>query len=231
MNIEEKIFNRSEINLSSLPAYGFVAINDDWQYTKTFMNDAFKAVITVNKAGHISGTVYETDSEDIYLPLRIESMNAGFAGEVRSTYENILNDIKAHCCQNNYFITDQANRITYLIYQQYKDSPVFPWKTFPGYGVFKNFNNKWYALIANLDKSKLDKKQSGETEILNIKLDEAKIPELLKQKGFYPAYHMNKKNWITIILDDTLPDNLIFELLKESYRITQTKKGKKDLRV
>ena len=33
----------------------------------------------------------------------------------------------------------------------------------------------------------------------------------------FPAYHMNKNNWITIWLDGTLPNGLIFELIKKSY--------------
>lgn len=225
MNIEENIFKRNKIDFSSLSCYGFSATPKGWQYTKTIMNGAFRAVIDIDKRGTVTGDVYEADSEDVYLPLRIESMVAGFAGEVRQAYEDILIDIKAHCCHKNYFITPQANRITHYIHQQYGDSPSFPWKKFSGYGIFRNpHNNKWYALIANLDKNKLDKKQSGEIEIINIKLAETKIQELLKQKGFYPAYHMNKKTWITILLDDTLSDNTIFKLLHESYKLIQTKK-------
>ena len=71
----------------------------------------------------------------------------------------------------------------------------------------------------NLDLSKLDN-NSGEVEIINVKLDENKIQKLLKQKGFYKAYHMNKKSWITIILDDTLSDKYIMDLIDESYSYT-----------
>ena len=52
-------------------------------------------------------------------------------------------------------------------------------------------------------------------EILNVKLDKDKIQNLLKIKGFYSAYHMNKKSWITMILDETLDDNTIMELIDE----------------
>lgn len=52
-----------------------------------------------------------------------------------------------------------------------------------------------------------------------MKQDFQKIPDLLKKKGFYPAYHMNKKNWVTIILDDTLSDTEIMQYVKTSYRL------------
>ena len=39
--------------------------------------------------------------------------------------------------------------------------------------------------------------------------------------NIFPGYHMNKKNWITIILDDSLKDEEVFELIKESYELTK----------
>ena len=60
-----------------------------------------------------------------------------------------------------------------------------------------------------------------EVEIINVKLNEEKIKKLLKQKGFYQAYHMNKKNWISIILDNTLSDDEIMTYIEESHRFTE----------
>ena len=69
----------------------------------------------------------------------------------------------------------------------------------------------------NIDKSKLDSNTKGEVEIINIKTN--RVEELLNKKGFYPAYHMNKKYWITIILDESLSDKEIMELISESYEL------------
>ena len=77
---------------------------------------------------------------------------------------------------------------------------------------------KWYSIIMNISSDKLNK-EIGEVEIINLKLDENEITELLKEKGFYKAYHMNKKDWISIILNDTLEDKEIFSLIDESYEI------------
>ncbi|MBR1601440.1 MAG: MmcQ/YjbR family DNA-binding protein [Alphaproteobacteria bacterium] len=121
----------------------------------------------------------------------------------------------------NCFIYEQTNRLTSKIYERYGDNPCFPWEKYSGCGVFKNpDNNKWYALVMNIDKSKLDEKRSGEVEIMNIKLSKDKITNLVKQQGFYPAYHMNKKNWITIILNNTLSDDFLLELVEESHNFT-----------
>ena len=37
------------------------------------------------------------------------------------------------------------------------------------------------------------------------------------EKGFRPAYHMNKNHWISILLNDSVSDDQIFPLLELSY--------------
>lgn len=219
MSIEEKIFKRTIIDFGRLTKFGFIKSGDGWTYGELFMDGDFKAVVNITPKGVVSGTVFETATEDEFLPLRVENME-GFAGEVRAEYQKILEKIRSACCRVNYFVRPQANRLTQAIYDKYGDAPVFPWDNDDA-GVFKNPNNgKWYALIMSIDRSKLDKKLSDEVEIVNIKLDEAKIPELHRQKGFYPAYHMNKKNWLTITLDESVPDDVLLALVDESHAFT-----------
>ena len=87
--------------------------------------------------------------------------------------------------------------------------------------MFRNKNNnKWFALITNINGLKINKVDS-EIELLHIKLNKYKIKLLLNKNGFYEAYHMNKKSWISIVLDDTLNSTDIFELIDESYNIIE----------
>ena len=222
MTIEENIFKRAEVNEKALAGYGFRQSSGSWTLEVPFMNGDFKAVITVDGAGHISGNVVETATQDIFLPLRVESMD-GFAGEVRNAYMEILKDIKEKCCHENVFISSQANRFAEAIYKKYGDKPVFPWDDFSG-GVFKNPDNgKWYAIVMDINAQKVDKKLTGNVEVVNIKLDPEKIQDQHKEKGFYPAYHMNKKNWISILLNNTVPDPVLLGLLDESHAFTLNK--------
>ena len=99
-----------------------------------------------------------------------------------------------------------------MINQKYNVEPEFLWDKFPGYGVFKNTRSgKWFGIIMNLDRSKIILDKSGEIEILNVKLDD-EVEKYLKKKGIYPSYHLSKKSWVTIILDDTLKDDEITNL-------------------
>ncbi|MBR1600539.1 MAG: MmcQ family protein, partial [Alphaproteobacteria bacterium] len=94
MTLEQNIFERAKVDWHKLLTYGFKKSGSEWVYCKTFMNGEFKAVVKINKSGYVSGDVFEIDSDDVYFPLRVESMAQGFAGEVRTEYESILKDIK-----------------------------------------------------------------------------------------------------------------------------------------
>lgn len=41
------------------------------------------------------------------------------------------------------------------------------------------------------------------------------------KEGFFPAYHMNKENWISILLDGTVSADEIKPLLELSYQLTR----------
>ena len=218
MNLEKDIFKRTTINFKKLIEYGFKKEKDKYIYQKNFLNNDFQAIITIDNNENISSKIIDLQINEEYINIRTE-MNGEFVNKVRESYKEILIDIKNKCTEINYFINNQTNRITKYINNKYLDKPEFLWPKFPGYGVFRNKNNnKWYGIIMNIDSSKLEN-TTGEVEIINIKLKEEKIKKLLKIKGFYKAYHMNKKDWISIILNDTLKDNEIISLIDESYNL------------
>lgn len=94
----------------------------------------------------------------------------------------------------------------------YEDCPFsgdFETVTIKHYG-----NKKWFALIMQV---------KGEW-YLNIKT-EPEYSELLRNSYDYiiPAYHMNKEHWNTIILKENIDENLVKELIEQSYQLTKSK--------
>ena len=109
---------------------------------------------------------------------------------------------------------------------------------------------KWYGIVMAVSKARLErlsaekfakdrgeklppeKKAKGSTpqdndahpadevEVLNVKLDPVKIPLLEKADGFHPCYHMNRKHWITVVLDGSVSDDYIMELIEESHALS-----------
>ncbi len=61
----------------------------------------------------------------------------------------------------------------------------------------------------------------------NAKCDPEKALQLRESyEGILPGYHMNKKHWNTILLNGSVPDKLIRELIDHSYELIRSKKSK-----
>ncbi|MEJ2759638.1 MAG: MmcQ/YjbR family DNA-binding protein [Anaerolineales bacterium] len=59
---------------------------------------------------------------------------------------------------------------------------------------------------------------------LNLKCDPDDALALRKQyDAIIPGYHMNKKHWNSLILDGSLPDTLVCELIDHSYDLVVAK--------
>ena len=99
------------------------------------------------------------------------------------------------------------------------------WLTFPDYIVFRNKGNKkWFAIIMDIERSKLGLGGEGKVDIINLKCDNILIGSLLQMRGYLPAYHMSKKNWITIMLDGSVSEDELKDLICFSYEIIEKKK-------
>lgn len=217
MNIENDIFKRTYVDYHKILDYGFTKDNDNY-YLERNINDSFKAIITIDNNGIINGKVIDISINEEYTNIRT-NMNGEFVNNIRKLYQNLLIDIRNNCFNINFFISNQANRINQYIKVKYNNNPEFLWKKSPYDAVYRNsFNNKWYAIIMNINMSKIAI-GNEQVERINVKLDRNKIKLLLHKNGYYKAYHMNKNDWITIVLNDTLKDDEIKVLIDESYNI------------
>ncbi len=70
--------------------------------------------------------------------------------------------------------------------------------------------NRMFALLGNLHG----------VEMVNLKTspDEAWVHRETYPGSVLPGYHMNKKHWNTVLLNHTVPDDVILEMLWESYQ-------------
>mgnify|MGYP003292511027 CR=1 FL=1 len=117
----------------------------------------------------------------------------------------------------------QANIVVEHIKSEYGVSPEFLWPDrYPGYAVFRhNDNKKWFALVATIAATSLGLKDDRQIDVINLKFDKNQTYDFAETSDhIFPAYHMNKNNWITIWLDGTLPDKLVLELIQKSFLLS-----------
>lgn len=107
--------------------------------------------------------------------------------------------------------------------EQYGTEPDYPWQD--ANAVLRHQKNrKWYGLIMKVGRDKLGLSGVEEIEVLNLKCDPELIGFLRTRPGFLPAYHMNKIKWISVLLDGTVPEEEIRNLIDMSYDLTESKK-------
>ena len=215
--MEYELFKKCVFDYSKLLNYGFKEENNIYYYEKYILDNNYKVCIKIEN-NNVIGKIYDLIFNDEYLNLNVDS-NLSFNNKIKEEYINILKDIKVKCTKESLFVFKQSNEITNYIKRKYKINPEFLWDKSSGNGVFRNKNNKkWFGIIISVSKDKLDSKYKQEIiEVINLKLDETMIKELIKMDGFYRAYHMNKKSWISIILDNTLDNEIIYSLIDQSY--------------
>lgn len=117
----------------------------------------------------------------------------------------------------------QISKVVDHIKGKYSAEPEFLWPDrYPGYAVFRHSDNKkWFALVATISATSLGLKDDRQIDVINLKFDKNQTYDFAETSDhIFPAYHMNKNNWITVWLDGTLPNGLIFELIKKSYLLS-----------
>ncbi len=101
--------------------------------------------------------------------------------------------------------------------KQYGTVPEYLWKESPESAVLRHKNGKWYAVIMQVEKSRLGLEGDTKVDIIDVKCDPDMVGLLTQTYGFLPGYHMNKKYWITMLLDGTVSEAKILDFLDMSY--------------
>ena len=229
--ITEAVFSRSRPDFTRMESAGFRKEGGVFHYAEVLPGEQFRAELDVAEDGRVTGRVIDLDTGEEYLPIRIEGQTGSFVGQVREDYRVLLERIRDACFIPVSFICDQSNRIEGRIHREYGVTAEFPWEKYPGNGTFKcRENGKWFAAILTVEYGKLDGAAGAHNEdeiveAVNLKADPDEIPALTKRQGIFPAWHMNKKHWISVILDGTVPDEAIMERIHESHALASKGKG------
>ncbi len=85
---------------------------------------------------------------------------------------------------------------------------------------------KWYAIAMRVPRRKFGfgGEQGNEViDVVNLKLPTEMFGSFGADVGVYPAYHMNKLHWVSVLLPDA-PEDVVEFLVSVSYEATKGKK-------
>ena len=216
-----EIFKAYQFNRKKAKEYGFVEKQGVWTYSCQILQGDFVMTVSIT-ADNVSFQVFDQETGDLYPQVHMESMRGTFVGTVREACLEVLYDIRKACFEVQEFLCPQTKRIMTLVQAKYENQLEYLWERSPDTAVLRHEDNqKWYAVLMKISWEKLDKTQEGLVEVVNLKHDQ--VADLLVEKGIYPAFHMNKRYWISLPLDDSLTDEKVLELFERSWFLTSKK--------
>ena len=109
----------------------------------------------------------------------------------------------------------------------YGTSPDYPFEEDFVTAVLRHAdNNKWYALVMRLSRRRLGFDSDEIIDVVNLKLPTEMFGSFGAEDGVYPAYHMNKLHWISVLLSDASEDAVRF-LVNASFEATKDKRKRR----
>ena len=85
---------------------------------------------------------------------------------------------------------------------------------------------KWYGIVMKVPRRKFGFDSDEAVDVVNLKLPLDMYGSFGAADGVYPAYHMNKMHWISVLLPDAQTELTQF-LTSVSYDATKEKKKRK----
>ena len=124
----------------------------------------------------------------------------------------------------------KRSEVIKLISENYSVNAEYLWDG-ETHAVFRHpVSKKWFGIIMEVKKKNLHLENcecSDKTEdVMNVKLNPVLIEDLLHEETFLPAYHMNKKYWVTIRLD-YVTETALKKFIEESWNLVKPRGKRK----
>lgn len=217
------LFQRKKLVIEKLIPFGFEKKQDQslYYYQKILPESCFILTVRISEHGEVSTEVIDPVLNEPYI-LHLTDAVGGFVGNVREQYKKILSEIAENCFEPDVFRNPQSQEIISYVSKTYGDTLEFLWKKFDDNAILRRKDNqKWYAVLMTISKRKLGIDSDQAAEIIDLRIQPEQINSLIDYQNYFPGWHMNKKHWYTIILDDSVSTEEICKRIDASYLLTK----------
>lgn len=217
----EDIFERKKCNIEKMFVYGFDIKDGGWIYETNIMDGAFRLSVFIGENGDVDTNLLEIENSEPYILYKTNASGA-YVGEIRTAVEAVLTDIANTCYDVSVFKTKQAQMAIEYVRKKYGDELEFLWTKFPDNAVWRRKDNqKWYGAILTVTGNKIGLDTDETVEIMDLRMKAENREAILSRAHYYPGWHMNKKSWYTLVLDNCIADEEIKLRITESYELAK----------
>ena len=210
------ILNTSVPQKEKLLAYGFTEADGNLVVKKEIADSQFYAEIKLSEKT-LTADVFETATDEKYVLFNVASAQGAFVGQIRSEVQNVIEEIRDKC----FISRDIKEKYVDFLHSYFNAPGDNPWAEEPynSSTVYRCPNNKWFALIMQIKFKNLGCESDEPVWAVNLKAE--KVESITDKKSIFPAYHMNKKYWITVLLTAVTDFEKLCELTKKSFALVQ----------
>lgn len=218
----ETLFQFKRPDWLAISRFGFTVQDGRYIYKTNIMNGQFELVVTINKEGMVDTSLTDVDTGDLYVLHLVSTASGTYVGKVRLEYQNVMQKIADNCFVTEIFKSQQTHELISYVQEKYGDSPEYLWPKFPNNAVWRRSDNqKWYGAILTAACSTLGLSGDGDVEVLDIRIVPEELDKIVDGIRYLRGYHMNKKHWLTIPLDNTLSIDELKSRLDTSYELAK----------
>lgn len=221
VSITDNLLKNKKFNPQKAIDFGFKKTdNNVFTYQTNIMDQQFQLTVTINSNDLLTKLV-EISSGDEYR-LHLDSLATGsFVNSIRNEFLDVLTNIVKNCFDTDIFKNPQSNQVIQYVNNNYQTTPEFLWEKFPNYAALRRLdNNKWFGLLMIVNAQKIGLDIDKDIEVLDLRIDTDKLEETIDNKVFFKGYHMNKKHWYAVYLNDTIPNDELFKRINDSYNLS-----------
>ena len=216
MDIINSVFKYKKAAADKLKKFGFSEENGKLVYRTTICDTLRLTVAVVN--GEIKTEVWDMESEEPYTLFLVDGAAGEFVGRVREEYTRVLEEISENCFETQIFKCENTYKIIEYALNNFGDREEYLWEKFPDNAVLRRGDTgKWYAAILTAQYCKLGIDREGTVEIIDMRMNPEELEKLVDNKTYFRGWHMNKKRWVTMLLDGSAPYEEIIKRLNYSY--------------
>lgn len=214
-------FKNKSVNVEKLLGFGFQLVGSKYVYATGIVDGQLRLTVTVEN-GELTTEIYDVAAEDAYTLHLVEGAVGAFVGRVRAEHEAVVHDVVEKCYDYDVFREDYTKKIIQHAAELYGDAPEHLWKDSPEYAVLRRSDNrKWYVLLMSIPEKRLGIGGDETVEVVDLRFDAEELPSKIDNKSYFAGYHMNKKHWITILLDGSVPLDEILDCVDKSYALAK----------
>lgn len=214
---KSEIFETHQVNITALRAYGFSEKDGRYIYKQNIDDTGLSLVAAISENIFLI-KVYDSNTNEEYFPFNITYPVGSFIAEIRKKADKIIENIVSEC----FTCVDRKQMLLRYVKETYQIEPEYPWKKFPSYATLKTpKRKKWFGVIMTVPYKVLGIEKDGMVDVLNIKCFPSVVVEQIDNKQFFPAYHMNKKYWMTILLNQNISFDKIKALIDKSFQLVE----------